>query len=320
MNLFIDTNIFLSFYHLASDDLEELHKLTVLLEKDEIILWLPSQVQDEFKRNRENKIQDSVKKLEEHKKKPQFPQMCKDYGEYSEIRSLQTEYEQKMSSLIQKVKNDITQQTLKADMRILELFEKARVIHTTPELIEKAKFRMDVRNPPGKDGSLGDAINWEGLLQSLSQGEKLHFIADDKDYYSVLDENKLKDFLIDEWHCKKGSEIVFYRRLSQFFREHFPNIRLAIEAEKEISIRNLIDSRGFPSTHGAISKLLRYTEFNESQVNQLAQAAIDNSQVNWIICDPDVYEFYESLLQLNQHRLEEELKEKLTKLLRRCED
>ena len=35
MNLFIDTNVFLSFFHLSNDDLEEIHKLAVLIEKGE---------------------------------------------------------------------------------------------------------------------------------------------------------------------------------------------------------------------------------------------------------------------------------------------
>jgi predicted nucleic acid-binding protein len=50
--LFIDTNIFLSFYHLSGEDLEELNKLTVLLRKGEVALLLPEQVRDEFYRMR----------------------------------------------------------------------------------------------------------------------------------------------------------------------------------------------------------------------------------------------------------------------------
>ena len=63
MNLFIDSNIFLSFYHLTSDDLEELKKLGVLLRQGEVRLFLPSQVVEEIRRNRENKIADAVKRL-----------------------------------------------------------------------------------------------------------------------------------------------------------------------------------------------------------------------------------------------------------------
>jgi hypothetical protein len=63
MNLFIDTNIFLSFYHLSSDDLEELRKLGVLLDKKKVTLLLPKQVIDEYRRNREVKIADALKPI-----------------------------------------------------------------------------------------------------------------------------------------------------------------------------------------------------------------------------------------------------------------
>ncbi len=318
MNLFIDTNVFLSFFHLSNDDLEELHKLAVLIEKGEITLWLSDQVKDEFKRNRENKVADAVKKLKEQKSKPQFPQICKDYEEYAEIRELQKEYEKKLSSLTKKVNEDISRRTLKADQKISELFHAATAIETTQELVNRACFRMDVRNPPGKDGSLGDAINWEGLLKSVPDNEVLHLVADDRDYYSVLDENKLKDFLQDEWTEKKGESISFYRRLSQFFKEHYPDIKLASELEKELSIRSLINSGNFASTHSAIAKLSKYSEFNKSQVNEIVQIAISNNQVNWIICDQDVYEFYSALIDNHDQLIDEELKAQITDELKAC--
>ena len=67
MNLYIDTNIFLSFYHLSSDDLEELNKLTVLLDQNRLTLYLPKQVVDEFRRNRDSKIADAVNKFKAEK-------------------------------------------------------------------------------------------------------------------------------------------------------------------------------------------------------------------------------------------------------------
>jgi hypothetical protein len=52
MQLFIDANVFLSFYRFSSDDLEQLEKLTVLVKTGRIRLWLPEHVVDEFYRNR----------------------------------------------------------------------------------------------------------------------------------------------------------------------------------------------------------------------------------------------------------------------------
>ena len=315
MNLFIDTNIFLSFYHFSKDDLGEIHKLTVLIENGEVVLWLPEQVKDEFKRNRENKINDSMKNLEEQKNKTQFPEICKDYNEYQEMRDLQTEYNKKLSSQIQKVTEDIEKRTLRADKKILELFDKAKTIEKTQELIEKARFRMDVRNPPGKDRSLGDAINWEGLLAEIPIFEKLYIVSNDKDYYSVRDKDKPKDFLIDEWDRVHNEEVIFYQRLSQFFMKHYPDIKLAPELEKELDIKSLVNSRSFESTHLSVLKLEEYAEFNKSQANEMVQVGISNDQINWILSDHNVYCFYRDLLDNHKKVIEDELYEQMNEEL-----
>ncbi len=64
MNVFIDTNVFLSFCHLTNYDLEELRKLKVLLEKGNVVLHLLDQTVDESRRNRESKIADALKRLQ----------------------------------------------------------------------------------------------------------------------------------------------------------------------------------------------------------------------------------------------------------------
>lgn len=56
MKLFIDSNIFLSFYEFTSEDLTELDKLCRLIEKKEMDLLLPQQVVDETWRKREETI------------------------------------------------------------------------------------------------------------------------------------------------------------------------------------------------------------------------------------------------------------------------
>src|SRR5262245_19658987 len=76
MNIFIDTNIWLSFYHFSSDDLEELRKLGVLLEKRTVRVHLPEQVVEEFRRNREAKFVDAMKRFKDEKLSDEFPQLC----------------------------------------------------------------------------------------------------------------------------------------------------------------------------------------------------------------------------------------------------
>lgn len=82
MNVFIDTNIYLTFFHLSHDDLEELNKVFVLQKSNNITLWMTDQVVEEFRRNREAKLADALKRFSEERLNNQIPQMVKEYPEY----------------------------------------------------------------------------------------------------------------------------------------------------------------------------------------------------------------------------------------------
>lgn len=320
MNLFIDTNIFLSFYHFSSDDLEEIQKLSVLLDKKDVVLWLPEQVKDEFSRNRESRLGDALRKLKEQLGKAQFPQICKEYDEYEEIRKLQSETQEKLTSLINKVNEDVFSRTLKADEQITRLFSKARIDMPSDDIIRRAELRVRVGNPPGKDGSLGDAINWETLLESVEDEEDLYIITDDKDFYSVLDNHKIKDYLFDEWKDKKQAKVYCFQRLSQFFSKYYPQIKLATELEKQLSIRDLEESVSFWHTHRAIENLQDYEEFDEQQVNQIVEAFVRNPQISRIRCDEDVYNFYQNICNRYIAIINPESLARIEKLLQECDD
>lgn len=311
--------MFLSFYHLSDDDLEEIKKLSVLLDKGNIRLWLPQQVKDEFFRNRENKVSDALKRLNDQNKKVVFPVFCKSYPEFEEIRAIQNEFNKKLKSLTKKLELDIKKGILEADKTIGDLFKKAEEIDIDEEIIDEARFRMDMGNPPGKNGSLGDAINWEILMREIPNNESLYLVADDKDYYSVLDENSLKDFLINEWSSTKKSNIFFYRRLSQFFKDQYPEIKLASQLEKELDIESLRESSSFSGTHSAIARLSSYSEFTREQVNEIARILETNEQVSWIICDSDVYGFYADLVNNNRELFEPEFLEAVEGYLWSCD-
>lgn len=319
MNVFIDTNVFLSFYHLTNDDLEELRKLKVLLEKGNVVLHLPRQTVDEYRRNRETKIAAALKSLKDQKFNLQFPALCKDYEEYGSLRELQKEFEKQHSSLVGQISKDIESNSLKADLVIEELFDKSEPIELSEELVARSKFRMSVGNPPGKNGSLGDAINWEALLKNVPDGEDLYLIADDRDYFSVLDENKPKEFLIREWKEKKNANVFFYRRLAPFFKEHYPDIKLASELEKEMAVQQLVGSRAFATTHSAVAKLSGFENFSQSQVCEIVDAALTNNQVNWILGDNDVFEFMTKLATEYKNKIDEEAYQQLIEALKKHE-
>lgn len=290
MNLFIDTNALLSFYHLTNEDLDELHKLRVLLDKKRVKLFVPDQVVYEFKRNRETKIADALKKLRD-RKAPKYPHMAQQYDEYEKLRELQKEFDRQYQELQQKLDDDIEGETLKADKVIQALFEAAEKVTCDSTAVATARERMERGNPPGKDRSLGDAINWGALLAAVPSGEDLHLISGDGDYRSPLEGTKLHPFLREEWEQSKESEIHFYHRISEFFREQYPEIEVAAEAEKDLLIREFTNSGSFAETHRVVAALEGFTSFTEAQLERIIKGAVANSQVYWIAEDLDVHAF-----------------------------
>lgn len=320
MDLFVDTNILLNFFHYSSDDLEELKKLAVLLEAGEVRLVMPRQTIDEFRRNREAKIADALKRLKETRLSSPFPQIAKDYPEFEALRRLQRAFGQNLERLLESIETDAREWRLKADVITDSLFRAAHVVETTPELLALARTRSETGNPPGKRGSLGDAINWEALLQEAGATDDLHFVSGDGDYASELDPDRLASFLDREWNARKFPSLVFYTRLSAFFQAEFPDIKLAADAEVDFAIRDLALSSSFTETHGVVARLQRIAQFSSAQAKEIVDASLGNSQVYWIATDSDVNEFLHRVAHEHADELDEESLTQLHQLLSEDDD
>jgi hypothetical protein len=292
-NLFIDANVWLSLFHFSNDDLEQFRNLQTLIGTD-IILYIPEQISHEVYRNRENRIKDALDKFE--KFSLQFPAFSKSYPEYETFAKDYGSLKTRHKEWLQKLKTDIVEQTLSADIVIREFFTSIDFIPTTDDIIQRAVIRYNIGNPPGKDNKYGDAINWEALLAAVPEGEDLFFISNDNDYSSVLDVKRFHPFLMDEWMQKKKSNIIYFKSLVEFLNEHFADIKLKAEQQKEMLIKNLSMSGSFVATHKYISQLSKYTDWSVQQVEELCSAAVENSQVYRIFDDDDVFAFYQNLL------------------------
>ena len=103
--------------------------------------------------------------------------------------------------------------------------------------------------------------------------EEVCFVTDDKDYCSPINKDRFCVFLSREWEDKKHSTLIYYRNLSQFFKEHFPQITLASEAQKDMLIAGLAASGNFESTHYIVAKLGKYAGFTSTQLNAIVSAS-----------------------------------------------
>lgn len=292
MNLFLDTNIYLSFYKMSGDDIEELRKLSVTVQAKRTTLYLPDQVRSEFHRNREATIAESLRLLQDAKLPTSFPRLFLSYPGYRDLRETLTNYEKQRADLLTHVRRAAADKELHADKLINELFGLAQPIALTDDVWRLAKRRFDLGNPPGKGQSYGDAINWESLLTTVPNGQDLLFVTSDADYMSKLETGLLSDFLRAEWTERKKSTATAYATLSALFEKHYPNIKLAAELEKELAIDRLIGSQNFLETHSAIHAVSQYADFSSEQAQALVEAANGNTQIRWILEDDDVYAFF----------------------------
>ena len=194
-------------------------------------------------------------------------------------------------TILEKVEADISAKDLVADRLIEQIFEASEIIPVTDQIYEKASMRSALGNPPGKNDSIGDAVNWNLLLESVPDNDDVHVISEDGDFYSTLDDQKAHPFLVEEWERVKGAHLFVYRTLSGFMSEHFDGIAFSFDKDKEALIEALFDSGSFARTHSIVAKLENYRYFSVKEVVRILDAVDANNQFSGIITDYDVSDF-----------------------------
>jgi predicted nucleic acid-binding protein len=315
MQLFIDTNILLSFYGLNQEDLRELNKLADRVINKELTLLITDQIIDEFSRNREQRIEGTLKSFYGQTFNPQLPQICEEYPEANQLRLALKDYEKAHSALIAKMVVDIKAKNLQADRIVQSFFDQGTKVPISELVVERAKLRMSLGNPPGKNNSLGDAVNWECLLTAVPSDEDLFLISGDKDYSSPLGDEELSGFLQDEWQRRKHSKIRFYRRLSGFFKDQIPDIGMANARDRDFLVRELNSCQSLIDVQKVVKRLSAYPLFTAGQVNGIMSAALNNQLVTWSIEDDQVYSFLQDIVSRYEQYLDIEMLDRLRGLL-----
>lgn len=225
-NLFIDTNIFLNFYDFNRLHFNKIAELIPLIAKKQVNLFLTQQVLDEFYRNRERKLKQTYEVIKSFEPKLLSPILRPDIQEIKEIKKLLENIEKLRIKLVEEFPSQIKKKSLLTDRLIERIFKATKVIEINETIIERAKRRRELGNPPGKVNSYGDAINWECLLEYVPKNQDLFFITGDKDYLSPLDESAFSLCLKEEWKRKKNSRIQYYDLLFHFLANKFPSLKI----------------------------------------------------------------------------------------------
>jgi hypothetical protein len=273
LHLFIDTNVLLSFYATAKDDLEELKKIIGLIEAKAITLYLPDQIKDEWLRNREAKLAASIGDMQKASLNVPIPRFMVSYEETTELRKALAQAEKARAAAIDRAKIEANRLGINADWLVQAIFAAAGVLETTPDLLAAAQTRTTVGNPPGKPGSFGDRLNWEHLLARVPAGVSLHIVSKDGDFGSPLNKEAPHQFLKTEWNERKSATVHLHPELRPFLQTHFPQFKFAKDIAKQYAVDRLVSSKSYGQTRKAVANLLSYLDvLTDTEINQIIGA------------------------------------------------
>jgi hypothetical protein len=207
--IFIDTQIYLDYSRMSSDTLVSLEKLLNFIkrEKGSVKLVLPAQIENEFYRNKNRVIGQSLEVLKSA------------VNVLTNLSRLSAD--DKIKDNLEKIHKGLeailTDKKSYINKLIDSLFELAKK-YEDDDVFEKAYKRMVRGNPPGKSGSIGDAIAWEILLENCID-EPLYVISKDGDWADEREISELKTFLSLEWKKRSSEKIFLFRSIGDFLNK-----------------------------------------------------------------------------------------------------
>jgi len=246
--IFIDTNILLDFYRVLSGGVGL--ELLELIDKHKDLVITGSQVEMEYKKNRQRVVLESL-----------MAQKTPEWGGLSPPAFLADAQPAKM---VAKARDEIRKQQKKLKERIAAILEKPsstdvvyrtlqRVFkHSCPHNLSRDKnVRFTIRNlarkrfvlgyPPRKpnDTSIGDAINWEWIVHCATEsGKHVVIVTRDSDYGISYDGK----FFLNDWLRQEFSErvsqtrkLVLTDRLAEAFKLVSVKVsQQAVEQEQKV--------------------------------------------------------------------------------------
>lgn len=247
--IFIDTNILLDLYRIRNSDIT-LDYLNAIKKYKDIIITT-SQVEMEYKKNRQKLIMDLLKSIKIEVKPSPFPSLI-EKTKYAKAIKTRIDYiNERVTSLKKDIKNILSapEKYDKAFKLLRKLFKEQSIynlnrFHKDRRLIRGlARKRFMLGYPPKKedDTSIGDSINWEWIIQ-CAKNSKQHIIivSRDSDYGCAYEgEHIINDCLLQEFKERVGRkrDIILTNKLSQAFKQVGEIVKKEMEEEEEEVIK-----------------------------------------------------------------------------------
>lgn len=246
--IFIDTNILLDFYRIRKSDISLKYLSEMEAHKEKLILT--NQVEMEFRKNRQKVILESLTEVNKITSSGlNIPTILFDAKPVEMIKVAQKQIgtqQKKLKERIDKFLSSPGRQD-KVFQTVQRLFKTESVFNLNRENIKRftirrlAAKRFFLGYPPRKkeDNSIGDAINWEWIIDCASRTDKhIILVTRDNDFgINYNDTSFLNDWLQIEFkeRISQKRKIILTDKLSRAFKlVEIPVTEEMIEEENEI--------------------------------------------------------------------------------------
>lgn len=266
--IFIDTNIYLDFYRIRRSDISMSY--LKLIDKNKKHIITGSQIEMEFKKNRQKVIVESLKKF----KTPEWsnlsaPALLAESKAMQQIEKKKKEIgtqQKKVNEKIEKMlnnpsRNDPVFITLNRLFRYKSKtnLDRGKKIRFTIRKLARQRFILGYPPRKNDDISIGDAVNWEWVIHCAKNSSKdIIIVTRDYDFGAIVKgESYLNDWLILEF-----KERVSHKRkifLTDKLSAAFKAIKLPVSKEMEKAEKTVI-SEGLESTTKFTSKRVNIEE------------------------------------------------------------
>lgn len=226
--LFVDTNVLLDFYRIRKSDISLKYIEQLEACRDRLILG--SQVEMEYKKNRQRVIVESLNNFGTPDwAKLTAPALVADLQAMKIVERKKAEIstqKNKVTEKIQKILSDPIHHD-PVYQSLQRLFKHASTCNLSRDNRERFAVRRNARKrfmlgyPPRKQGdtSIGDAVNWEWIVEcSRKTGKHVVIVTRDTDYGAIYNgKSYLNDWLKQEFgeRVSKKRKVVLTEKLSQ---------------------------------------------------------------------------------------------------------
>lgn len=277
--IFIDTNIYLDFYRIRRSDISMSY--LDLIDKNKKHIITGSQIEMEFKKNRQKVIVESLKKF----KTPEWSNLSAPALLAESQAMKQIEKKKKEIGTQQKIIHKKIEKVLNNPSRNDKVFTTLNRLFrykSSTNLDREKKIRFKIRNlarkrfvlgyPPRKndDISIGDAVNWEWVIYCAQNSSKdIIIVTRDTDFGAIIKgESYLNDWLRLEFkeRVSRKRNIFLTDKLASAFKAiKLPVSKAMVEEEAKILEiqKEESSSRELKEKWKDLAKLLNVEEGNE---------------------------------------------------------